>query len=39
VLSGVDKLHNLLDAQERGLTLFWALNLKPLTEWISRTKG
>ena len=39
VLSGVYKLHNLLDAQERGLTLFWALNLKPLTEWINRTKG
>ena len=24
VLSGVYKLHNLLDAQERGLTIFWA---------------
>ena len=39
VISGVYKLHNLLDAQERGLTLFWAHNLKPLTEWIGRTKG
>jgi XamI restriction endonuclease len=38
VLSGVYKLHNLQDAQERGLTLFWAHNLKPLTEWIGRTK-
>jgi hypothetical protein len=38
VLSGVYKLHNLQDAQERGLTLFWAHNLKPLIEWISRTK-
>ena len=38
VLSGVFKLHNLLDAQERGLTLIWAHNLKPLTEWINRTK-
>lgn len=38
VLSGVYKLHNLLDAQERGLTLFWAHNLKPLTDWISSTK-
>lgn len=39
VISGVYKLHNLQDAQERGLTLFWAHNLKPLTEWINRTKG
>lgn len=39
VLSGVYKLHNLLDAQERGLTLFWAHDLKPLTEWIASTKS
>ena len=39
VLSGVYKLHNLQEAQERGLTLFWAHNLKPLTEWIRQTKG
>lgn len=39
VLGGVYKLHNLLDAQERGLTLFWAHNLTPLTEWIAKTKG
>ena len=39
VLSGVYKLHNLLDAQERGLTLFWSHNLTPLTEWITRTKS
>ena len=38
VLSGVYKLHNLVDAQERGLTLFWAHDLKPLTEWIKRTE-
>ena len=38
VLSGVYKLHNLQDAQERGLTLFWAHGLKPLTDWISSTK-
>jgi hypothetical protein len=38
VLSGVYKLHNLQDAQERGLTLFWAHNLKPLTDWMRRTK-
>jgi len=39
VLSGVYDLHNLLDAQERGLTIFWAHNLRPLTDWIARTKG
>jgi len=38
VLSGVYKLHNLLDAQDRGLTLFWAHDLKPLTDWIASTK-
>lgn len=39
VISGVYKLHNLEDAQERGLTLFWAHDLKPLTEWIAKTKA
>jgi XamI restriction endonuclease len=39
VLSGVYKLHNLQDAQARGLTLFWAHNLKPLKDWIKRTKS
>ena len=34
VLSGVYKLHNLVDAQDRGLTLFWAHDLAPLTRWI-----
>ncbi|HBL24739.1 MAG TPA: XamI family restriction endonuclease, partial [Deltaproteobacteria bacterium] len=38
VLSGVYKLHHLLDAQDRGLTLFWAHDLKPLTEWIAKSK-
>lgn len=38
VLSGVYKLHNLRDAQERGLTLFWAHDLKPLVDWIAQTK-
>jgi hypothetical protein len=38
VLSGVYKLHNLLDAQNRGLTIFWAHDLKPLTDWITSTK-
>jgi hypothetical protein len=39
VLSGVYKLHNLLDAQSRGLTIFWAHDLKPLTDWIVSTKA
>lgn len=38
VLSGVYKLHNLIEAQDRGLTIFWAHNLKPLTDWIDSTK-
>lgn len=38
VLGGVYKLHNLVDAQERGLTLFWAHDLKPLTDWIKSTE-
>jgi hypothetical protein len=32
VLSGVYKLHNLEDAQARGLAIFWAHDLKALTE-------
>jgi hypothetical protein len=39
VLSGVYKLHNLIEAQERGLTLFWAHNLRALTDWITQVKG
>lgn len=39
VLTGVYKLHNLIDAQDRGLTLFWGHDLAPLTEWITQTKG
>ncbi len=39
VLSGVYKLRNLMDAQDRGLTLFWAHDLKPLTDWILGTKS
>lgn len=38
VLSGVYKLHNLSDAQERGLTIFWAHDLAPLTQWIEQTR-
>jgi hypothetical protein len=38
VLSGVYKHHNLVDAQNRGLTLFWAHDLSPLVSWIEATK-
>jgi len=38
VLSGVYKLHNLEDAQHRGLALFWAHDLKPMLDWIERTR-
>ena len=38
VLSGVYDLHNLIDAQDRGLTIFWAHDLGPLVNWISQTK-
>lgn len=38
VLSGVYKLHNLEDAQDRGLTLFWAHALRALTDWIELTR-
>jgi hypothetical protein len=37
-LSGVYKLHNLVDAQERGLHLFWAHDLHALTGWIDATR-
>lgn len=39
VLGGVYKLHNLLNAQERGLTLFWAHNLDALTDWIASLRS
>jgi hypothetical protein len=38
VLSGVYNLHHLVDAQERGLTIFWAHDLQPLTDWIGAAK-
>jgi hypothetical protein len=38
VLSGVYKLHNLVEAQSRGLTVFWAHDLQRLTEWIESTR-
>jgi hypothetical protein len=39
VLSGVYKLHNLEDAQQRGLKLFWAHDIARLTDWVASTKG
>jgi hypothetical protein len=39
VLSGVYKLPNLLDAQARGLTLFWAHDLAALVDWIVGEAG
>lgn len=38
LLSGVYKLHNLEQAQSRGLTLFWAHKIDQLTSWITQTK-
>ncbi len=38
VLSGVYKLHNLVDAQRRGLALFWAHKLEDLISWIEKTR-
>ncbi len=39
VLSGVYKLSHLLEAQERGLAIFWAHDMKPLTDWLASTKS
>lgn len=38
MLSGVYKLHNLVDAQARGLTIFWAHDLRAMTDWIAATR-
>jgi hypothetical protein len=38
VLSGVYKIHNLVDAQDRGLTIFWAHDLDELVKWIEKTR-
>lgn len=38
VLSGVYKLHNLEEAQRRGLTIFWAHRLDDLGRWIERSR-
>lgn len=37
-LSGVFKLGNLIDAQERRLILFWSHDLAMMTDWIERTR-
>lgn len=39
VLSGVFNKHNLQDAQNAGLTIFWAHNLKPLGRFIRATQA
>ena len=36
MLSGVFKLRNLLDAQTKGLTLWWAHDLARFKDWVSR---
>lgn len=38
VLSGVYDLSSLLDAQQRGLTIFWSHDLRPLTEFLEKTR-
>lgn len=39
LLSGVYKIHNLLNAQQRGLTIFWAHDLDELIKWIEKTRS
>lgn len=39
VLSGVFGLRHLVEAQDRGLTLFWAHSLRELVSFISATRG
>ncbi len=38
VLDGVYALRNLIDAQEKGLTIFWARDLASMFEWMHGTK-
>ena len=38
ILSGVYKIHNLMEAQDRGLTIFWAHDLEELLKWIGQTR-
>jgi hypothetical protein len=39
VLSGVYDVRSLVEAQERGLTLFWAHDLSALSRWIKKTRS
>ncbi len=39
LLSGVFNKHNLEDAQNAGLAIFWAHNLKPLGSFIRTIQG
>lgn len=39
ILSGVYKVHNLENAQTRGLTLFWAHDLQNFLDWIESTRN
>lgn len=39
VVSGVFKTHNVVSAQSRGLSIFWAHDLSRLTNWIASTKS
>lgn len=38
VLGGVYKANNVLDAQSRGLSVFWSHDLEKLTNWVLATK-
>lgn len=38
IIGGVFKLHNLEEAQRRGLTIFWARSLPVMLDWIEKTK-
>jgi hypothetical protein len=38
LLSGVYNLHNLEEAQQRGLTLFWAHDIPAFLAWIEKTR-
>lgn len=38
MLSGVYGLNNLIEAQNRGVTIFWAHDMCALTDWITQTK-
>ena len=38
ILSGAYKTHNLMEAQERGLFIFWSHSLSPLISFINQTR-